>query len=189
MDEGSVCAGEYPAHIHQAERRSGPGSGITKARWHTWTVPLLPRRCPVDAAEIRRGTAEDRGWAACLAGIPGRQPGVPQQLVAWRLAQSGGQLSGLLEGTAVLQTLAQADADQVFLGSVGQLAMDGEVTEFKVGVGCAQAHEQAEPLEDEVGDDAVPDDDRRGGTRLDQQLLRVPVEQPGRGDVRGIPQP
>src|SRR6266704_1184498 len=115
----SIRRNAVPARAPGSRKLAGT---YGQCRCYRGDVPSTLLRSAAGPATAQPGT---RGWAACLAGIPGRQPGVPQQLVAWRLAQSGGQLSGLLEGTAVLQTLAQADADELFLGSVGQLAMDG----------------------------------------------------------------
>src|SRR5690349_17576914 len=61
---------------------------------------------------------------------------------------------------------------------VGHFAVDADVTGDELGIRYPQLHEQADPAKDQESDDPVPGDHRQRGTRLDQQLLRVPVEQP-----------
>src|SRR5579859_2563098 len=75
------------------------------------------------------------------------------------------------------------------LHGVGHLAVHADVAGLKLRVGYPQLHEQADPAQDQEGDQPVPDDDGQGRTRLDQKLPRMTVEQAGRADVRVLAEP
>src|SRR5205085_10510992 len=81
----------------------------------------------------------------------------------------GGELGGFLERAAVLDVVGQACVDQVLLRGVGDLAVHGQVADLEDGVGRAQAHEQADALEDQEGDQGVD----RKSTRLNSSHSQI----------------
>src|SRR5215472_10678534 len=90
--------------------------------------------------------------------------------------------------TRRLRRCSRADQGE-FLRRVGLLAVHRDVADLQFRIGYPQLHKQPDALEDEEGDQAVPDDHGQGGTRLNQQLVRVPVKQAGRCDVRVLAEP
>src|SRR5262249_14432126 len=151
-----------------------------------------PPACPAGPLAARHASAQVRA-ASGRADAPARTRGGHQAIGGVRRVAPPGQQAlfrarSALRGHGGMWPVGGPDGGgrtdaHPFLGRVGLLAVHRDVADLQFGVGHPQLHEQPDAPEDEEGDQRVPDDDGQRGAGLDQQLVRVPVEQARGRDV------